>query len=280
MAPREYTCLLRSTDSSGITTVTLNRPEIKNALTLRLLLELYWAFEEIKDDPACLAVILTGSVPQGGVDPAKEAFSSGGYFNFSELENMSPEVKAQVDLSDLAQKKLCLKIWEVEKPIIAALNGMAIGGGFTIPFACADLIYASEHAWVSFPFVRLGIAPELASSYLLPRLIGLQKTKELFFFGERISAKELLELGMVNKVLPHKELLPYARTMALRLIPPQGPGLAVRWAKRILHQPLIDSVSQALDRENQAMNSGLTTADFMEALTARIEKRDPVFKGK
>lgn len=280
MAPREYTCLLRSTDPSGITTITLNRPEIKNALTLRLLLELYWAFEEIKDDPASLAVILTGSVPPGGVDPAKEAFSSGGYFNFSELENMSPEVKAQVDLSDLAQKKLCLKIWEVEKPIIAALNGMAIGGGFTIPFACADLIYASEHAWVSFPFVRLGIAPELASSYLLPRLIGLQKTKELFFFGERLSAKDLLELGMINKVLPHKELLPYARTMALRLIPPQGPGLAVRWAKRILHQPLVDSVSQALDRENQAMNSGLTTTDFMEALTARIEKRDPVFKGK
>jgi len=280
MAPREYTCLLRSTDPSGITTVTLNRPEIKNALTLRMLLELYWAFEEIKDDPATLAVILTGSVPAGGVDAAREAFSSGGYFNFSELENMSPEVKAQVDLSDLAQKKLCLKIWEVEKPIIAALNGMAIGGGFTIPFACADLIYASEHAWVSFPFVRLGIAPELASSYLLPRLIGLQKTKELFFFGERLSAKDLLELGMINKVLPHKELLPYARTMALRLIPPQGPGLAVRWAKRILHQPLVDSVSQALDRENQAMNSGLTTTDFMEALTARIEKRDPVFKGK
>ncbi len=280
MAPREYTCLLRSTDPSGITTVTLNRPEIKNALTLRMLLELYWAFEEIKDDPATLAVILTGSVPPGGVDAAREAFSSGGYFNFSELENMSPEVKAQVDLSDLAQKKLCLKIWEVEKPIIAALNGMAIGGGFTIPFACADLIYASEHAWVSFPFVRLGIAPELASSYLLPRLIGLQKTKELFFFGERLSAKDLLELGMINKVLPHKELLPYARTMALRLIPPQGPGLAVRWAKRILHQPLVDSVSQALDRENQAMNSGLTTTDFMEALTARIEKRDPVFKGK
>ncbi len=280
MASKEYTCLARSTDEAGITTVTLNRPEIKNALTLRMLLELYWVFEEIENDPASLAVIITGATPPGGVEPAKEAFSSGGYFNFAELENMSPEVKEQIDLSDLAQKKLCLKIWGVEKPIIAALNGMAIGGGFTIPFACADLIYASEHAWVSFPFVRIGISPELASSYLFPRLIGLHKTKELFFFGERLNARELLDLGLINKILPHNELLPYARKMALRLIPPQGPALSVRWAKRILNQPLIDAVSQALDRENQAMNSGLTTADFMKAITARMQKRDPVFKGE
>lgn len=265
-------------DPQGIVTITINRPEIKNALSLWTTLELYRAFDAADKDPAVLAVILTGA--KGGAEPSKEAFSSGGYFNPAEMESMSAADKQEIDLEDIAQKKLCLRLLEIEKPIIAAVNGLAIGGGFTIPFACADLIYLSEHAWARFPFVRLGIAPELASSFLFPRYLGMQKAKELFFFGEKLTARELFELGMANGVLPHDGLLPYAREQALKLIPPGGAPLAVGWTKRIMHRPLIEAIKGALDRENECFKVAFGTADFMEAITARIEKRDPVFRGK
>lgn len=252
---------------------------IRNALTFRVLLELYWAFHALENDDGAMAAILTGAKPPENDDPDKEAFSSGGYFDPKELEAMDEETKNQIDFTDLAQKKLCLKMWNIEKPIIAAMNGLAIGGGFTIPLACADLIYASEYAWVRLPFVNIGITPELASSYLLPRAIGLQKAKEIMLFGEKISAQALFELGLVNKVLPHGELLSYAKEMALRLIPPGGAGLAVRLTKRILHKPLVEQVSEALDRENQSLAKTFSSNDFFEALGARKEKREPVFKG-
>jgi enoyl-CoA hydratase/carnithine racemase len=279
MDVRELKTVRYEFDKEGIVTITINRPEIKNALSFWTLLELYHAFETADNDPAAMAIILTGA-KKSGSDPSQEAFSSGGYFNLAELENMDPEDKAQIDLTDVAQKKLCLRLFQIEKPIIAAINGLAIGGGFTIPFTCADLIYVSEHAWARFPFVRLGITPELASSYLLPRYLGMQKTKELFFFGEKLGARELLEYGMVNKVLPHDELLPYAREMALKLVLPHGAPLAVRWTKKVMHQPLIEAMTAALDRENEMLNRAFGTADFIEAIDARIQKRDPVFKGK
>ena len=279
MAQTEFTSILYRRDEAGIVTVAINRPEIKNALTLRVLIDLYRAADAFEKDPAAMALIVTGAPPPGGADPSAEAFSSGGYFNPAELESLSAEERGAIDLTDIALKKLCLKLWGLDKPVIAAINGLAIGGGFTIPAAGADLIYASEHAWVRFPFVRLGIAPELASSYLFPRLLGMQRTKELFFFGEKIPAAELAGLGLVNKVLPHARLLPYAREMALRLIPPLGAPLAVRWTKQILHQPLVEAVSRALDRENEVLNKAFGTSDFFEAVAARLERREPAFKG-
>jgi len=146
--------------------------------------------------------------------------------------------------------------------------------------ACADLIYASEHAWARLPFVRLGIAPELSSSYLLPRMVGFQKAKEIMFFGEKMSAREMYDIGVVNRVLPHAELLPFVREQMLKLIPPGGAWKSVRQTKMILHQPLIEAVTQALERENVVLNELFGGADFQEALTARLEKRDPVFKGE
>jgi 2-(1,2-epoxy-1,2-dihydrophenyl)acetyl-CoA isomerase len=263
---------------TGIVTVMINKPEIRNALTLTVLFELFWATDAVEKDETAKAMIWTGAKPEDSDDPEKEAFSSGGYFDLAELEAMDEETKSQIDLTDLAQKKLCLKMWNLEKPIIVVLNGLAIGGGFTIPLACADLIYASEYAWMKLPFNSLAITPELASSYLLPRTVGLQKAKEIIFFSEKLSAQELLELGLINKVLPHNELLPYAKEMALRLIPPMGAGRAVRLTKQILHKPLIEAVKKALDQENEALTQTFFSPDFFEALAARKEKREPIFK--
>lgn len=272
--------LYEKNDDTGIVTVTINRPEIKNALTLRVLLELHWAVDAVEKNDTAKALIITGAKSEDNNDPAREAFCSGGYFNPAELESMDKETKAEIDLTDIAQKKLCLKLWSLYKPVIVAMNGLAIGGGLTIPLACADLIFASEHAWARLPFVSLGIVPELASSYFLPRLLGFQRAKEIMFFGEKITAQQLLEMGIVNRVLPHGELISYARETALKLIPPRGAWMAVRMTKEILHKPLIEAVTRALDLENVALNKLFGSNDFFEAITARIEKREPVFKGE
>ena len=161
-----------------------------------------------------------------------------------------------------------------------SLGSSNIGGAATLCLAAADQIYLSEHAWLDLPFARLGIAAELASTFFLPRLLGFQRAKELLFFPERISATEAVELGIANKVLPHDELLPYARERALKLIPPQGPALSIREMKRCLHQPHIDALSEALDQENAALAKLMATEDFVEGMMARVERRAPVFKGK
>jgi enoyl-CoA hydratase/carnithine racemase len=280
MEIKDFKYILYEKDAdTGIVQVTLNKPEIKNALSVLLLLELNIAVETIEQDETATALIITGAKHPDRNDPAKEAFSSGAYLDFSELESLDEETKSQIDLTDIAQKRLCLKLWQLKKPVVAAINGMAIGGGFTIPLACADLIYASEHAWVKLPFVNVGLTPELASSYLLPRIIGLQRTKEIVFFGEKLTAQKLLELGLVNKVLPHDDLLPYARERVGKLIPPQGAGFSVSLCKEVIHKPLIEAITKALDSENEALLRAFGSVDFMEALNARIEKRDPVFKG-
>ena len=165
--------------------------------------------------------------------------------------------------------------------IAAAINGMAIGAGFTMPLAGADLIYMSEHAWIEFPFVgRLGILPEFALTYFLPRMMGFQKAKEIIYFPKRIPAQQALEWGCVNEVVPHEELIPRAQEIARKLIPPEGPGLAVKLAKRAFHQPYVDAVTKALGVENQGLNQTMKSHDFGEGLKARKEKRSPVFKGE
>jgi len=267
-------------DQTGIVTLTINRPDLKNAMTPGVLIELPRAVDAVAQDNSALAMIITGARPEGGCEPDQEAFCSGGYFDFSEVESLSQEEKDEIDFTDIARKKLCLQLWSLYKPVIVAMNGLAIGGGITIPLACADLIYASEHAWARLPFIRLGIIPELGSSYLLPRLIGMQKTKEIMFFGEKIPAKELERFGIVNKVLPHDELLPYAKEMALKLIPPGGAYMAVRLTKEVLHKQLIEEVTNALDLENEALLATFSSKDFFESLAARMEKREPVFKGE
>jgi enoyl-CoA hydratase/carnithine racemase len=280
MKVEDFKEILYQKEDNGVVTVTLNMPKRKNALSPYTFYELFWAVEAMEKDDTAGVMILTGAKDPDLDDQTKEAFSSGGYFNPAALAGLSEEVKAQLDLTDIAQKKLTLKMWQFDKPVIAAVNGLVVGGAFTMCLSCCDLIYCSEHAWASLPFIGLGIIPELASSYLLPRLIGFQRAKEIMFFAERITAQHLFDLGLINKVLPHDQLLPYARERALKLVPPQGAGYAVRMAKRALHQPLFEAVTTALDLENKGLNEAFSTSDFAEALTARMEKRAPVFKGR
>lgn len=281
MKAEEFTDILyEKDDETGIVTVTINQPKRKNAMSSLTFLELWWAVDIMEKDDTARAMILTGAKDPNSDNPEKEAFSSGGYFNPAALAGISDEIKQQIDFSDIAQKKLTMKMWEFEKPVIAAINGLAIGAGFTMPFSCADLIYMSEHAWYRLPFVNLGIVPELASTYLLPRLVGYHKANEIMMFGEPIKAQEAAAMGLANAVVPHDELLPFAKEKALKLVPPKGAYLAVKFAKRALHQPYIDKISTALDLENEGLNKAVATKDFGEHMTARMQKREPVFTGE
>ena len=267
-------------EQTGIVMVTLNMPKRKNAMSPYTFWELFWAVEAMEKDEGARVMILTGAKDPDSNDPAKEAFSSGGYFNLAAMIKMREEFKDQIDFTDIAQKKLTLKMWQFDKPVIAAVNGLVVGAAFTLCLSCADLIYASEHAWAQLPFVNIGIIPELSSTYLLPRLLGFQRAKEIMYFAERIPAERLFEMGLVNKVLPHAQLIPYAKEMALKLIPPAGAWMAIRMIKRALHKPLLEEIAEALDRENEGLNQAFGTEDFREALKARAEKRNPVFRGK
>ena len=279
MTPDQFRDIKYETEANGIVTLTFNTPKRKNALSMLTFFEIYQAIDHFEQDDTAHAMILTGAVDPDSDDPAKQAYSSGGYFSPDAFEGVPDEIIQQIDTSDIAQKRTTLKVFQCEKPIIAAVNGLAIGGAVTFTLAAADQIYMSEHAWVQLPFAKLGISAELGSTFLLPRLLGFQKAKEIMFYGERISAIQAEQLQLANKVLPHEELMGYARDKALQLIPPQGAGLAIREMKKLLHAPHVEAISHALDMENQALQKLFRSSDFAEGITARIERRPPVFKG-
>lgn len=266
-------------DKHGIATLEFNTPKRKNALSALSFYEIYLATEAFEQDDSAYALILTGARDAKGQD-AQEAFSSGGYFNADAFDGVANEVLQQIDLTDIAQKRTTLKLFDCDKPIIAAVNGYAIGGAMTLILAVADQIYLSEHAWFQLPFAKLGISAELASSFLLPRLLGMQKAKEILFFSERISAQQAVDLQLANAVLAHDELMPFAYRKARQLVPPEGASLSIRAMKRLLNQPLRESLSQALDLENTELNKLMNSRDFKEGVTARIERRAPVFEGR
>lgn len=278
--------LYEKDEASGIVTITLNTPQRKNALSVRTFLELYRAVDAMEKDDDTRGMLLTGATDPQNADPAKQAFSSGGFFDAKtgalgkDDSSLTEEEKEEIDFTDIAQKRMTLKLWQFDKPVVAALNGYAIGGGFTMPLAGADLIFASEHAWAWLPFVPLGIVPEFASTFLLPRMLGFQKAKEILLLGEKIPARRLLDLGLVNYVVPHDELISRSRQALLRLIPPQGASLAVQKTKRAMHKPLVEALKRALEQENRGLNEAFQSADFLEALTARFERRKPHFQGR
>lgn len=280
MKTEDFKDIIYEKDDAGIVTLTLNTPARKNALSPVSFLEMFWAVDHFEKDQTAHALIITGAKNPKSDDPAKQAFSSGGYFSPDAFEGLADEVMQQIDLTDIAQKKVTLKLFQCDKPIIAAINGLAIGGGFTFVLAGADQVYLSEHAWIQLPFAKLGISAELGSTFLLPRLLGFQKAKEIMFYGEKIQAEQAVDLGLANKVVAHHDLMSYAREKALQLIPPNGAGLAIRQMKRITHLPRIEALTRALDLENEALNALMKSDDFMEGFGARIERRAPVFKGR
>ena len=272
MNKEDFQDILFEKENNGILTVTLNKPERKNALSPLTLLELWHAVDIAEKDEEIKVMILTGS---------GSAFCSGGYFSTKDMKSqIPPEYLNEVNLRDMASKKLCLKFWDLQKPLIAAINGLAVGGGFTLPVVCADLIYASEDAWFGLYFVKRAVMPDFATTFLLPFIIGFQKAKELFYFGDKLTAQEAEQLGLINKVVPREQLMSHAREQAMRLIPPKGPSLSIKLMKKTMHVYFKEILEKQLDLENKCWVKALISEDFNESLKALKEKRDPIFKGK
>lgn len=273
MFVEEFKQIKYEKEENGILTVTLNWPAKKNALSPLGLLELYYAVEHAEHDKQVKVMILTGCEEAG-------AFSSGGYFSEEMLKDIPEKYRAEINLRDMASKKLCLKFWDFTKPVITVINGFAVGGGFTLPVICSDLVYMAENAWWALFFIKRAVMPDFATTFLLPFIIGFHKAKELFYFGDRMSAQDAERLGLVNKVLPKEKLMPYAKNQALKLIPPKGPSLSIKLMKKTIHSYFRDIIQTQLDLENKMWTKTIQSKDFRESLKALKEKRNPTFIGR
>ena len=260
-------------EENGICTLTFNIPKRRNAMSVVTFLEINTVLDDMEKDENARVLILTGC-------KEANAFSSGGYFNMKYMTSIPPEIMSQVDLMDMAQKRTCMKFWNFNKPVIAAINGLAVGIGITMPLIGADLIYMAEDAWLGFYFVKRAVVAEFSSSFVLPFLVGFHKAKELMYFGDKVFAHEAEKLGLVNKVLPSDELIPYVRKQALRLVPPNSPSLSLSKMKKIMHSHFKEIASKTLDLENQGLRELFKTRDFRAATKSLITKKDPIFKGK
>jgi len=260
-------------EPSGICTITIQMPKRRNAFSFITFLEIETAIADMEADKKARVLIITGS-EEG------KAFSSGGYFNMKEMLDIEPELLEQMDLEDIAIKRLCMKLWDFPKPIIAAINGLAIGAGITMPLACADLIYMSDDAWAGFFFVKRAIVPEFGLSFMLPLMVGFQRAKELLFLGDKIPAEKMYEYGLINGVIPHEDLMTHCHKIAERLIPPKGPSVSLRFMKKIMHDYYRSIISDTLDKENIGLRTLFKTGDFRASVKALQTKSDPIFKGR
>jgi len=176
-----------------------------------------------------------------------------------------------------SSQRLIRALWELEKPVVCAVNGVAAGLGAHLAFA-ADLILASTEARFIEVFVRRGLCVDAGGAFLLPRLVGLQRAKELVFFGDDLSAEQAERWGLVNRVVAPADLEPTARQWAERLA--QGPTLALGFSKRLLNRSLESDLETCLEEEGLAQAIVAQSEDLKEGVQAFLERRAPQFKGR
>jgi len=265
--------VLRRVDD-GVCWITLNRPKAGNAISADMRDQVVVWLEEASADLAVRVVVLTGAGDKGfctGADlrtrapgPARPAGA--------------PE-RATGDAARLIRtgwQRLVSAVLDCEKPVIAAVNATAAGGGMHLALAC-DLVLAAEEARFIEVFVRRGIAPDAGGAYLLTRLVGPQKAKELFFYGDDVPAVDAERLGLVNRVVPRAELLAEADRWARRLA--TGPTKAIGLTKSLVNRALESDRTTALWDEAVAQELVTGTQDCAEGLAAFAERRPPVFTG-
>lgn len=252
--------------SEWVTTVTLRRPEALNALDEAMTLELLGVLEELEHDDATRVIVLTGEGRGfcAGADLASVAEDAGAY--------PSPAQMRQVTRRGPA--KLARALYEMEKPLVAAVNGPAAGAGAAIAIT-ADVTIMADAAMLSFLFVERGLVPDYASTWLLPRLVGLRTARRLCLFGDRLRADEALRLGLVDGVVAGDALLDEAHGVAQRLA--AGAGVALRLTKRLLAESFDHGHAAAVDREFTAQSLCFASADAAEGMQAFLEKRPPAF---
>lgn len=240
-----------------ILTLTLNRPERKNALSLAMYSALADLISSADADSQIRVIVLTGT---------DEFFTSGNdlmdFMNEPEIHEKHPVVRFMNALRQCG------------KPVVAVVHGHAVGIGTTLLLHC-DLVYVAEDARLQLPFVNLGLCPEYASSFLVPRVVGQQKAAELFLLGEPFSGNEAASIGLATKAVPSNELNNFAQAKIQRLA--QQPPAAVRRSKALLRAATKNAVEQSLQAEYAGFAEGLASEECKESVTAFFEKRAPDF---
>jgi len=249
--------------ADGVLTITLNRPDALNALDLVMREELADTLYAIRDDPDIKVLVLTG---------AGRAFCAGG-----DIKSMGGYTVVTGRARIKRAHRWLLELVNLEKPTIAAVNGVTAGIGCNLALAC-DIVYASDQARFSQAFVKIGLVPDGGGMYFLPRAVGLQRAKELVFTGDFIEAQEAERIGLVARVVPHGELMPRALDLARRIT--QNAPLAVSLAKSVLNKSLNVDLPTLLEMEALAAGSCIATEDHEEGRRAFIEKRRARFVGK
>lgn len=261
----KYTMLLVE-KKEQIGTITFNRPEKLNALNEQAFNEFIEALSDMDRDSEISVVVITG---------AGRAFSAG--LDLDEARSGPRESALQVVPIQGSVAWIPHIMRNMKQPIIASINGPAVGAGFTIALAC-DIRIASEEAQMSAPFVRVGLIPELGSTYYLPRLIGVAKACELVFTGKMIGAKEAKEIGLVNEVVAKDELEAATYKMATEIA--QAAPIPLQLAKKALYQGLDSDLVTQIQFEQLGQSTCFKSEDFREGIKAFLEKRRPLFKGK
>ncbi|WP_406515329.1 enoyl-CoA hydratase-related protein [Streptomyces sp. NBC_00873] len=267
--------VLHATDN-GVSWITLNRPEAMNAVTWDQRERVIALLAEASAEPSVRAVVLTatGRGFCAGAD-LRGALSAG-----SPAVGSSPSgdrVPGDVARTiRLGAQRLIAAVLDCEKPVIAAVNGTAAGIGAHLAFAC-DLVLAAESAKFIEVFVRRGLVPDGGGAYLLPRLIGPQRAKELMFFGDSLPAADAERLGLVNRVVPDEELTATARAWAQRLA--DGPTRAIALTKQLVNASLDSDRATAFAAEAMAQEINMTTQDANEGVASFVERRAPKYRG-
>ena len=257
---------LRLATHDGVATLTLHRPEAMNAITQRMKDELDAALDAVAADDAARVLVITGA--------GDKAFCAGA--DLKERAGTEP-TPAEFFFRQQATHRLFTRIEQFAKPVIAALNGVALGGGAEIAL-CADLRVAAEHARFGLTEVALGVIPAGGGTQRLARLVGPAKAKEMLFTAARLTAAEALGLGLVNRVVPSERLTDEVQALASSVA--QKPPLAVRFAKQAVDKGLQADLQTALDFELYAAAILFDTEDRREGMRAFVEKRAPQFKGR
>lgn len=273
--------ILHATDNA-VAWITLNRPEAMNAVTWDQRERVIALLAEASADPDVRAVVITGtgrgfcagadlrSTPATGERGASEKGPGEGVPG----ERVAGDVARTIRIG---AQRLISAVLDCEKPVIAAVNGTAAGIGAHLAFAC-DLVLAADSARFIEVFVRRGLVPDGGGAYLLPRLIGPQRAKELMFFGDALTAADAERFGLVNRVVPPHELEKTAREWSQRLA--AGPTRALALTKQLVNASLDSDRGTAFAAEAAAQEINMTTADANEGVASFVERRDPRYRGR
>ncbi|HXX48916.1 MAG TPA: enoyl-CoA hydratase/isomerase family protein [Myxococcota bacterium] len=256
-------------EKDHVATITLNRPENRNSMTEDVLEGLRAAVARVKEDASLRCVIVTGR---------GKSFCAGADFRSQiQRSDVAGERKLLPNERSFAMYSPFLSLLQIEVPVIGALNGHAIGGGLGLALVC-DIRVANREAKYGANFTKLGLHPGMATTYFLPRFVGVPRAAELLFTGRLVSGEEAARLGLANYAVAEDQVLPKSQELA-REVASCAP-IAVRWTKRSLYQNVDWDPVSAAQAEAHAQSRTLETEDSKEGVQALLQKREPVFRGR